>query len=129
PERENTHCLQSDLKHVVIRWTKLSFDRELARLYAAELISGQDQLTAQEGVPDRRRRELRLTLKGKRVLERIKNERRKVLRLMFQDLSSSQMQHVANSLGQVAVATWPKMKPRSREVQRRKSRKKRVRGK
>lgn len=127
PEHSNQHCLQIDVEHLVKRWTSVTFSREIAKLYAAELIDGHVQVIGHgKTLPDRRYRELQLTDKGKRILGQIKNDRRRILSLMFKGLDPDRMEAVASGLNAVAAATWPKMKVKT-TVKKNRSRKRSIR--
>lgn len=102
-KEDGGYCPQWLLEHLTHRWTKLSFSRELKKLIDAGLIK-------QRMGNDRRERELVITPKGLSVLERVKNQRRKTLSLLFKDQNSDRMENTTEALTIVAHATWPIMK-------------------
>jgi hypothetical protein len=105
PEHHDDYCRQHDVVGLVSRWTKVTFSREIAKLYAAELIEGGAQKRG-----DHRFHELKLTERGKRILNKIKDDRRKVLHSLFKNLGPTRTRNVAGGLREVAKATWPVMK-------------------
>lgn len=98
------YCPQSVVEHLASRWTIVNLTKELNKLSAAKLIISRIR------PHDKRERELMLTPEGRQVLEDIKDQRREVLKLMFDNLNSDEMKKLTSGLNQVAKATWPKMK-------------------
>jgi DNA-binding PadR family transcriptional regulator len=103
-DNDGGYCLQDMLLHLTSRWTGVNFTKELNKLYAAGLIKNRILKS------DKRKRELALTALGRKILEKIKDQRRELLSLLFKDQESSQMEMVTAALEVVAIATWPIMK-------------------
>lgn len=101
----NGYCSQLQVQHLVSRWTKLNFNKEIRKLYDAKLIDGRDNPA------NRQKRQLRLTAKGRRTLDRVKDQRKDVLRLLFdkKKIDQQQMESIASSIEIIASATWPLM--------------------
>jgi hypothetical protein len=101
----NGYCSQLQVQQLVSRWTKLNFNKEIGKLYDADLIDGRDDPA------NRQKRQLKLTRKGRNTLDRVKNQRKEVLRLLFdkKKLDEQQMEAIASSIEIIASATWPIM--------------------
>ena len=97
------YCSQPELQRLATRWTKTgSFNKEIARLYRAKLIQGRDF------EHNRQIREVALTARGQRALDKIKAQRRKFIQLLFDKdkLSPEEIQTIASSIEVTAFATW-----------------------
>jgi len=98
-------CPQSQVKHLVSRWTNVNFNKEIGKLYEAKLIEGRDDPN------NRQKRQLKLTSKGQKTLARIKDQRKEVIRLLFDGnrLEPKDIEEIALSIERLAAATWPIM--------------------
>lgn len=98
------YCPQRTVEHLVSRWTKVNLTKELNKLSAAKLVVSRIR------EDDKRERELMLTAEGRKVLKSIQDQRREILKLLFDKLDSEKMEMVTSGLDHVASETWPKMK-------------------
>ena len=113
-ERNKASCLQQDLRELVGWWyPHASISKEVGTLKELGLVK-----QVSEPRDDERYKSIKLTALGKRRLNRIKAERYKVIKLVFERFGKRDQERFAGVLQQLAIAVWPVMKDEAHKLSR-----------